>query len=563
MALTEAQKRNAEKNRKYWADREEEALKHYIKEEAEYDRQIQKIYKDMLDDIQTQINGFYGKYATKEGITLAEAKKRVKQLDIEAYERKAKRYVKDKDFSAKANEEMRLYNATMKINRLEMLKANIGLETIAGHDKLEKFMGNILKGRTEAELARQAGILGKTIHGNAKLAHTIPNASFHSGTFSDRIWQYQDLMRGDLEKLLTRGLIQGKNARALTADLRKYLIGDKNGKGATYNVERLMRTELARVQTEAQKQSFIRNGFTQYQFHTNSGCCAICQGLNGKVFNVDKMMPGDNAPPVHPHCRCSTSAYSDRKEYDEWLDFLEKGGTTEEWNKLKKQPGDKMATGNTSSNNWDGAVARAVTKAEKQEITDYAKQKGINIADLSKFDGDPSLLKAEIDTLSKLKASFPTGNKKITISVGHLGDADFAETNGNTIIFNAKALRNRATTEKNINRVEGEFASKKLEDIAAHEFGHIFSAKKGNIGIEISQKAYYNVFGKNMGIDEILEYLDSEVSQYSTTYYENGNNRVHKFDVKKYREVTPEIFAKNNSNANDFTKEFIKLLKEV
>ena len=319
----------------YWKEREEEALKHYIKEEAEYDKQIQKIYKDMLDDIQTQINGFYGKYAAKEGITLAEAKKRVSKLDIEAYERKAKRYVKDKDFSAKANEEMRLYNATMKINRLEMLKANIGLETISGHNELEKFMSKILRGRTEAELARQAGILGKTIHGNAKLAHTIPNASFHSGTFSDRIWQYQDLMRGDLEKLLTRGLIQGKNARALTADLRKYLIGDKNGKGATYNVERLMRTELARVQTEAQKQSFIRNGFTQYQFHVNGGCCDICEGIKGKVFDVEKMMPGENAPPMHPHCRCSTSAYSDRKEYDEWLDFLSKGGTTAEFEALK------------------------------------------------------------------------------------------------------------------------------------------------------------------------------------------------------------------------------------
>lgn len=563
MALTEAQKRNAEKNRKYWRDREEEALKHYIKEEAEYDKQIQRIYKEMLDDIQTQINAFYSKYAAQEGISLAEAKKRVKKLDIEAYERKAKRYVKEKDFSAKANEEMRLYNATMKINRLEMLKANIGLETIAGHNELEKFMAKILRGRTEAELARQAGILGKTIHGNAKLAHTIPNASFHSGTFSDRIWQYQDLMRGDLEKLLTRGLIQGKNARALTADLRKYLIGDKNGKGATYNVERLMRTELARVQTEAQKQSFIRNGFTQYQFHVNGGCCDICEGLKGKVFNVDKMMPGENAPPMHPHCRCSTSAYSDRKEYDEWLNFLEKGGTTAEWENLKKQSWDKMATDNTSGNNWGGAVARTVTKVEKQEITDYANQKGINIGDLSKFDGDPNLLKAEIDTLSKLRANFLTDNKKLTVSVGYLGDVDFAVTKGNTIMFNAKALRNRETTEQNIRRIKGEFASKKLEDIAAHEFGHIFSAKKGNIGIDISRKAYYNIFGKNLTIDEMLEYLDSEVSQYSTTYYESGNDRVHKFDVKKYREVTPEIFAKNNSSANDFTKEFMKLMKEV
>lgn len=328
----------------YWAKREAEALKHYITDEAEYDRQIEQIYQEMLDSCQTQINDFYGRYAAKEGITLAEAKKRVSKLDIEKYERKAKRYVKDKDFSDKANEEMRLYNATMKINRLEMLKANIGLELIAGHDELEKFMGDILKGRTEEELKRQAGILGKTIRNNAQLAHAIPNASFHNATFSDRIWQYQDLMREDLSKILSRGLIQGKNPRAIAKDLRKYWYGadPKTSGGAVYCMERLMRTELARVQTEAQKQSFEKNGFEKYIFIVNGGCCLDCEAAKNKdigygkgVYLVKDMMPGENASPMHPHCRCSTAAYEDSKEYEEWLDFLANGGTTEEYNKQK------------------------------------------------------------------------------------------------------------------------------------------------------------------------------------------------------------------------------------
>lgn len=335
MALTEAQKRNAEKNRRYWAEREEEALKHYITEEKEYDKEIKRIYQNMLDACQKEIESFYAKYAATEGISLAEAKKRVAKHDVKAFERKAARYVKEKDFSAKANEELKLYNATMRINRLEMLKANIGLETIAGSDELERFMAGILKNRTMDELTRQAGILGKTVRNNAAKADAIVNGSFHNGTFSDRIWQYQDLMREDLGKLLQQGLIQGKGARALTKDLRKYLIGDKQGKGATYNVERLMRTELARVQTEAQKQSFIRNGFTHYEFIVNGGCCPVCQALSGKHFRVDKMMPGENAPPLHPHCRCSTAAWEDDAEYEAWLDYLEKGGTTEEWNKPK------------------------------------------------------------------------------------------------------------------------------------------------------------------------------------------------------------------------------------
>lgn len=316
-------------SRDYWRKREEEALKHYIKDEAEYDKEIQRIYKNQLDAIQTQINAFYGKYAAKENITIAEAKKRVSKLDIAEYERKAAKYVKERDFSDKANEELRLYNATMKINRLEMLKANIGLEMIAGTDELEKYMEKILRGRTEDELKRQAGILGKTIRSNAQTVHAVVNASFHNATFSDRIWLNQELLKNQLSGLLQTGLIQGKNPRVLAREIRDLYIGNprlKNGKkGAVYSAERLMRTELARVQTEAQKQSLQQNGFAMYEFIANSNCCDACQALDGKHFKVKDMMPGDNAAPIHPHCRCSTAPWEDSAEYEAWLDKLANG----------------------------------------------------------------------------------------------------------------------------------------------------------------------------------------------------------------------------------------------
>jgi SPP1 gp7 family putative phage head morphogenesis protein len=326
-------------SKEYWEKREAEALKHRITEEEAYDKELEKIYQNMLDNCQKEVDAFFGKYAKQEGITLAEAKKRVSELDIKAYERKAKRYVKDKNFSKEANEEMRLYNLTMKVNRLEMLKANIGLELISGHDELQKFMGGILQGRTEDELKRQAGILGKTIRNNAKLANSIVNASFHNATFSDRIWMYQDILKDDLDGLLQRGLIGGKSSRALAKDLK-----DRFGVRRS-DAERLMRTELARVQTEAQKKSFEENGFKFYQFiHNHNGTrvgndtCGDCVRLattdNGHgegVYKVADMMPGTNAPPMHPHCRCSTAAYEDSDEYEAWLDYLDKGGTTEEW----------------------------------------------------------------------------------------------------------------------------------------------------------------------------------------------------------------------------------------
>lgn len=314
------------KSSDYWRKREEENLKANRKSEAEYEKAINDTYKYMLDQIQKEINGFYAKYARAEGITLSEAKRRVSKLDIEEYGRKAARYVKTKDFSKQANDEMRLYNATMKINRLELLKANIGLELVAGFDELQKYFEEKLTNRTMDEFKRQSGILGRTVQNNEKAAHAVVNASFKNATYSDRIWMYQGMLKAELDSLLKTGLIQGKHPTELARHLQK-----RFGVSA-YNANRLMVTELARVQAEAQKQSFIRNGFTQYTFLAIGTACEACRALNEKHFDIDKMMPGENAPPMHPNCRCSVAAYMDSEEYEAWIEtYKEHGMSFEEW----------------------------------------------------------------------------------------------------------------------------------------------------------------------------------------------------------------------------------------
>ena len=350
-------------SRDYWHDREIEALQHYITDEEEYSHHIEKIYMNMLDNVQKEISSFYGKYAAAEGITIAEAKKKISKADMDALARDAERYTKaaarDRKlnggqtdytagyFSKEANDRMRLYNATMKINRLEMLKANIGRHLIKGSAELDEYMGEILQGRTVEELERMAGILGESVKDNAKAAHSIVNASFHNATFSNRIWLYNDVMKADIDKLIQQGMIQGKNARVLAKDLRKYYTGSpklKNGKnGAIYSAERLMRTELARVQIGAQEKALKANGFDMYQFNVNGGCCPDCEqaakkdnGYGPGVYLLEDLQYGYNAPPLHPHCRCSISAYSDRKVYDAWFDYMDKTGQEISWQDFKR-----------------------------------------------------------------------------------------------------------------------------------------------------------------------------------------------------------------------------------
>lgn len=86
--------------------------------------------------------------------------------------------------------------------------------------------------------------------------------------------------------------------------------------------KRLAVTEGARVQTEAQKQSLLANGYDEYEYIAEPKACDICRPLNGKVFKVSKMIPGENAAPMHPYCRCSTVAHysKSQEEYERVLD---------------------------------------------------------------------------------------------------------------------------------------------------------------------------------------------------------------------------------------------------
>ena len=359
----------------YWRRRETRQRRKNIKDQQEYDKHIESIYQQSMDNIQKEIDSFYTRYARKEGITLAEAKKRASKLDMEEYSRKAKRYVEERDFSKQANEEMRLYNLTMRINRLELLKANIGLELVDGFDKMEKFFGKKLTERTIDEFKRQAGILGKTITETeaAKRAKVLVNASFHNAKWSERIWNNQAQLKSNLDTLLRTGLIQGRNPRELARELRKAF-------GASVNdSERLMRTEMARVQTAAQQESFERNGFKEYEYICCGlpDACEICRALDGKIFNVKDMMVGENAPPMHPNCHCSTAAAAaNREDFDAWLDAKAAGETGlgfEEWKSVEKSTGSgKPLVKSISLDDFDtlkGLIGDKV-KSPKYHITD-------------------------------------------------------------------------------------------------------------------------------------------------------------------------------------------------
>ena len=286
-------------SKNYWRDRELKHIEKKIKDDEKLAKRLARNQRRAMREIEKEIEAFYGRYASKEGISVEEARKRAEKLDIEEYRKKAKEYVKEKNFSPRANEEMRLYNVTMRTNRLELLKAYLQLEMVAMTEEEYDILLKAMMKDAGNEFKRLSGILGVTIKYNEKKLKSIVNSSFLNATWSDRLWNNQDALRSELDRLLNQAIIQGKNPREVARDLRKRF------DASIYDSERLMRTEMARIRTDVFVDTAEQVGVEQYEWVAEPTACDECAELDGKVFELNELRIGDNAVPKHPNCMCA------------------------------------------------------------------------------------------------------------------------------------------------------------------------------------------------------------------------------------------------------------------
>lgn len=294
----------------YWKEREYyNLLKSKNRDKAYVKGQIEDIYNDLLLNLEREIRAEIVNFSNAEGISIGEAKKRIGKADIKYYESVAKKYVADKDFTEKANHEMKLYNITMRLNRLEFLNAILRAHIIGAGARIETSLGeHLLKGSID-EYKRQAGILNlsladKDIERRAKF---IVSQDYYNAHFSDRIWRDTKELQRRVARNIDSVVIQGNNPQVFARKLRDLVKGDiKNARSAT---ERLAFTESGRVWVQTQIDAYRAGGYKYLEILTEPTACKECSPHNGDIVRLDEVREGDNVPLWHPRCRCTTVAY--------------------------------------------------------------------------------------------------------------------------------------------------------------------------------------------------------------------------------------------------------------
>lgn len=279
------------------------------------------------------------------------------------------------------------------------------------------------------------------------------------------------------------------------------------------------------------------------------------------TFNGHKLRyPGDpeGEPSEVYNCRCTTRAVlkkindKKRRTYSDWLEAQQ----AEEEARMSAQYNESTEAV------LEDVKAQEHSKEELKELEEYGTERGIRVQNISQFDGESELLKSQIDALAKVKEEYKL--KKVVLSFDKsLDNKTPASTWNGVVRYNPLVFRDRENTEKML-RENGYFAFDKMEGIAYHEAGHIITNTYGNIWLDVTQAAYYNINNKNMGgLNEARTFLKNNVSPYSVldAYTEKGKLNTRPLTAGDFREVTSEILGKNEVNPTEFTTEYVKELK--
>ncbi|EML0772188.1 TPA: minor capsid protein [Staphylococcus argenteus] len=291
-------------NSKYWLERAQNVIQSEIQADAQATTEIERIILQMYAEIAKELLAFYAKYATTAGLTMLEVKKNADAFDVKAFRHKAKMYVRRKDFSGEANRVLKLYNLTMKISREQLLKQHLDLIVRDTGLNLQSKLEDHLVEAVDREVERQAHILGEHVKIDDAEVKAVVNSNFKGVTWSQRIWKDMALVQKEVEQITSHVVIRGRHPNEFVSEFKKQT------NSTSYNASRLLVTESARVQTESQKIAYLKDlgedGKYKYVAKIDSKTSKLCHSLNGKIFKVKDMIPGVNAPPMHPWCRSTT-----------------------------------------------------------------------------------------------------------------------------------------------------------------------------------------------------------------------------------------------------------------
>lgn len=330
-------------NAEYWKLRFEQLEQAQNQKGVKAYADIERQYKEAQKQLEGQIARWYQRFATNNGISLAEARQYLNGADLKEFKWDVQEYIKyGQDNALNSGWMKKLENASAKyhISKLEALKVQTQHSLEVMYAKQFGTMHEALSDAFESGYYHTAYELqhgfnvGWDIAGldQAQIEKVLAKPWAADGyNFSERIWGNKNKLISEVHNELSRNIMLGADPQKAIDSLAKKMNTSKNNAG------RLVMTEEAYFSSAAQKDCFESLGVEQYEIVAtlDSHTSDICRSLDGKHFPMKDYQPGVTAPPFHVYCRSTTVPY-----FDEQFDIGERAARDEATGKTYYIPDD-------------------------------------------------------------------------------------------------------------------------------------------------------------------------------------------------------------------------------
>lgn len=320
----------------YWENR---AKLEDAQREATYDEVISSLSDTMTSlnkRMTDSVNAFVTTYQLTGKLNWAALKKRLSKSEL----RYARKVIKDlgKEGGSKGAEATAMFEALRRVNRIDALGwelkqyANIAgtrteEETRAALERIYRTQDTLHGAAVNS--AMETDIRVKLQQPSPRQIEAVLEQRWLGSSFSERLWKNTDALHATLVQQMPRLWISG----APQSEIAKLIA--KTMSTTMSNVNRLLRTEGARVATAADRKIYADLGLKDYEYMAtlDRRTSDVCRRMDGKTFALADLKEGYNAPPMHPNCRSTTvpavdvSDISERDWLEAQLDVAEKYGS--------------------------------------------------------------------------------------------------------------------------------------------------------------------------------------------------------------------------------------------
>lgn len=295
-----------------WIEREQRQTAAGEKTTTEILSDMKRVYQDTLAEINREIEAFYGRYAKENGITLAEAHKRLDPGELKSAREEMRRFYEfadpsrvGKDKSEAFRTELRELGARKYLSRLEEIKmrmkfilARLASKEETAYDKALFEEYKTARDMAYYDIGKNVGFFVEFASPSEQLMLAAVKKKWLGENYSDRIWKDKGKLLQAIEKDFMTGIARGQNPKKIARAISKDFELDYK------HCERLARTEAIHLMNEVTADSYRENGIEKYQYvcDLSDRTCDICGGLDGQVFELRYKEEGVNYPLMHVNC---------------------------------------------------------------------------------------------------------------------------------------------------------------------------------------------------------------------------------------------------------------------